>query len=62
MLCFYNSARILIARIYNYPTKYHKEKAKCYTWKSISRELRIFSLVECKNKLTGEKLRHEGIL
>jgi len=32
--------------------------AKCFTRKSISRHLRIFSLVNCKQKLTGEMIKN----
>jgi len=33
---------------------------KCFTTKSISRQLRIFNPVNCKQKLTGEMMKPQG--
>jgi len=59
MLRIHNSARILTARINIQVTKYHKGKqpnvlTNHFTKKSIWRQVRIFSPVNCKQKLTGE--------
>jgi len=50
--------------IHSSVTIYHKRKelkllAKCFIRKSMSRQLHIFNPVNCKQKLTGEMMKHK---